>query len=121
MKIVYSETPEELGQKAAKQAADLLRGAISQNNAARLLLSTGASQFTTIEALAKEHLDWGKVEMFHLDEYIGITEEHPASFVRYLKERFADNVSLKAAHFVDTSGDVGEKMKALSEIGRAHV
>ena len=114
MKIIHSETPEELGSKAAKHAAELLRQAISQNNNARLLLSTGASQFTTLEALVKEKLDWDKVEMFHLDEYIGITEDHPASFVRYLNERFVNKVNLKAVHFVNTSGDIDEAMKALS-------
>jgi glucosamine-6-phosphate deaminase len=114
MKTIYSATVQELGQKAAAQAAGILRDCIKKNGTARLLLSTGASQFDTLAALSQEELDWGKVEMFHLDEYIGITEEHPASFVKYLKERFLSKVSIGAAHFVDTSGDVKEMIARLT-------
>ena len=52
----------------------------------------------------KEDVDWSKVEMFHLDEYVNLPQDHPASFVRYLKERFVEKTGgLKAVHFVDTS------------------
>ena len=77
-------------------------------------MSTGASQFTTIDALLKEAVDWQRVVLFHLDEYIGISPEHPASFVRYIKERFAQKVTLKAAFFVDTSEDVSSLIASLS-------
>ena len=99
MKVIYSETAKELGQKAAKEAARLINEAISDKGYARIILSTGASQFTTLEALVAEDVDWSKVEMFHLDEYIGIDENHPASFVKYLKERFVSKVNLKAVNF----------------------
>jgi len=92
MRIEVLETAELLGQKAAELAAARLNEAIDQNGGARLILSTGASQFTTLGALVKQDVDWKKVEVFHLDEYIGITPDHPASFVRYLKERFESKV-----------------------------
>ena len=111
MKIIYSETAQELGVKAAKETARLLNEAIAAKGSARVILSTGASQFTTLEALVKEDIDWTKVEMFHLDEYIGIDESHPASFVKYLKERFVSKVNLKAVHFVD-AGQGAEKIIA---------
>jgi glucosamine-6-phosphate deaminase len=66
-------------------------------------LSTGASQFDTIQALIQSDVDWSCVEMFHLDEYIDLPETHPASFRKYLKERFISKVNLKAAHLVDGS------------------
>jgi glucosamine-6-phosphate deaminase len=68
-----------------------------------MVLSTGASQFETLDALTKEKgIDWGKVEMFHLDEYVDLPESHPASFRKYLKERFVAKIDpLAAAHFVD--------------------
>jgi len=114
MKTVCSQTPEELGQKAAAHAAVLLRRYIEENGAARLLLSTGASQFATLSALVEEQLDWSKVEMFHLDEYIGLPQSHPASFVKYLQERFVDKVQLGAVHFVDTSGDIDQLIAKLT-------
>ena len=106
METIYSQTPEELGKKAAQQTAGLLRQYIAQNGSARLLLSTGASQLTTINVLLEEPVDWSKVEMFHLDEYIDLPLDHPASFIKYLQERFVDKIPLGKAHFVDTSGDV---------------
>lgn len=102
MNIFVCKDPEQLGQKAAEQAAAGLRAAIAEKGSARLILSTGNSQLTTIEALGKQQLDWGCVELFHLDEYIGIPASHPASFRKYLKEKFVSKVGLKAAHFVDS-------------------
>ena len=114
MKVIYSETAKELGQKAAKETARLLNQAIADKGYARMILSTGASQFTTLEALIAEDVDWSKVEMFHLDEYIGIDESHPASFVKYLKERFVSKVNLKAANFVDPTNGVEEIIAKLT-------
>jgi len=95
------ETPALLGQRAAKQAADLINEAIASRGAARILLSTGASQFDTITNLRAHDIDWSKVEMFHLDEYIGMSADHPASFEKYLRERFiAGDLNLKKAHFL---------------------
>lgn len=92
---------DELGRAAAELAASTLNDAIAARGSARLVLSTGASQFTTIEALVDQPVDWTKVEMFHLDEYLGIDQDHPASFIRYLRDRFVSRVDLGAAHFVD--------------------
>lgn len=115
MKVLVSKNSKELGAKAAAHAAEILRRAIDEKGVARLILSTGASQFDTITALIKENLDWNKVEMFHLDEYINLPESHPASFRKYLKERFTAFVNLKKAHFVDGEGDVQENIRVLTE------
>lgn len=108
MKIIISKTPQQLGEKAAALTAQLLNKAIEEKGYAKIVLSTGASQFTTLEALINEKVDWSKVDMFHLDEYIGIDETHPASFIRYLKERFTSKVSVRNAYFLDTSHGVKE-------------
>lgn len=112
--IHVSNTSQELGVQAADAIAGLLNEAVSRQGHARLVLSTGASQFETIEALVGLDLPWSQVEMFHLDEYAGLPESHPASFRKYLKERFVSRVSLKAAYFVDGEGDVAGNIKALS-------
>ena len=113
MNIQIAKNPKELGRAAAERTALLLREAIKEKGHARLLLSTGASQFQTISHLVKEKLDWSRVEMFHLDEYIGLSEKHKASFRGYLKKRFTTKLKLKAVHFVSGEGDVKAKMAAL--------
>lgn len=122
MKVILSNTAKELGVKAAKATAEFINRAIEEKGSARIVLSTGASQFTTLEALIEENVDWSKVEMFHLDEYIGIDETHPASFVKYLKERFVSKVNLKNVYFVDPSQGVDETIAFLTEkLGEATV
>ncbi len=105
MNLHIKKTPEQLGEKAAGLTAALLRAAIADNGRARLLLSTGSSQFETLDALVKEDVDWGKVTMFHLDEYVGLPETHPASFRKYLRERFLAKVTLQDYHLVDGNPD----------------
>ena len=100
MEIRITATPEELGRSAARHAAYLLNQAIRERGEARLLLSTGASQFETLQALVREDVQWDKVTMFHLDEYVDLPETHIASFRKYLKERFISKVPLKAAWLV---------------------
>ncbi len=113
--ISVSSTPEELGKKAAAKIAELLRDAIGKKGHARMILSTGQSQFETLAALVKEDVDWSKVEMFHLDEYVALPESHGASFRKYLKERFVSKVNLKAAYFVNGEGDVERNIEDLTK------
>ena len=102
MHLHLCPTAESLGYHAALETAEIIREAIAKDGCARIILSTGASQFTTLAALVEmPDIDWSKVEMFHLDEYVGLPETHIASFRKYLKERFVSKVNLKAAHFVD--------------------
>ena len=101
MEIRIASTAELLSRSAARHAARLLNEAIAERGEARLLLSTGASQFETLKALVKEPVQWDKVTMFHLDEYVDLPETHIASFRKYLKERFISKVPLKAAYLVD--------------------
>ena len=103
MEIRIANDRYALGKSAAAHIAAVLRDVIAEKGHARIVLSTGASQFDTLEALTAEGgIDWSRVEMFHLDEYIGLPVTHPASFRKYLKERFVDRVApLAAVHFVD--------------------
>ena len=106
MEIRICENPTHLGEQAAKQTAEILRNAIAEKGEARIVLSTGASQFETISALVEQDVDWSKVEMFHLDEYVDLPITHVASFRKYLQERFVDKVApLKAVHFVDGTAE----------------
>ena len=99
--IHIHSTPQALGQAAAIQAATLLNAAIQAQGSARLLLSTGMSQFETMAALVEQPVPWNKVTMFHLDEYVGLPITHPASFRKYLQERFISQITLQEAVLVD--------------------
>ena len=111
--ISVSATAAENGRKAAVKAAELINAAIREKGHARIILSTGASQFEMFENLVKQDVDWSKVEMFHLDEYVGLPETHIASFRKYLKERFVNIVHPGAAHFVG-EGDVNKNIEELT-------
>lgn len=120
--ITILKDPEELGKEAAKYCRAVLKDAIAKNGGARLVLSTGASQFDTLKHLVEMDIDWSQVEMFHLDEYIGLSRSHPASFRKYLKERFTGLVDLKATYFISGEGDIERNIKGLTEeIRRAPV
>lgn len=94
MEIIVSENKNRLGEKAGKTAASVIRKAIAEKGTANIILATGQSQFETLEQLVSEQdIDWGKVRMFHLDEYIGLKESSKASFRKYLKERFIEKVT----------------------------
>ena len=122
MNIHVAKNAKELGACAAAQIASLLRETIKEKSSARLLLSTGASQFQTISHLVKETVDWSRVEMFHLDEYVGLSEKHKASFRKYLKNRFTGKVNLKAAWFVNGEGDVNANIAGLTkELAKAPI
>lgn len=112
--INISRTPIELGEKAASKITELINEAINAKGYARIILSTGASQFETLSSLIKKNIDWTKVEMFHLDEYVNLSESHPASFRKYLKERFVSKVNLKAAYFVCGEGDIEKNIEELT-------
>ena len=116
MKVKVFETSKEMGEVAARQAAEKLNKVIAEKGSARLLLSTGASQFPFFDAFVKENVDWSKVEMFHLDEYVGISAEHPASFKKYLTERFLIPTGVKNYHLIDGSADPEKTIAELTAL-----
>lgn len=105
MKIFLSENADRLGTNAGTAAAGAINRAIAEKGEARIILSTGASQFETLRTLTEAKVDWKRVTMFHLDEYVGIPETHIASFRKYLRERFVEKIDLGAYVFVDGNPD----------------
>jgi glucosamine-6-phosphate deaminase len=94
VEIKILETKEECGVAAADKAAELLKKAIATKGHACFIAATGASQFEFLNAFTgKTSIDWKRTTMYHLDEYIGLPEDHPASFRRYLRERLIDRVN----------------------------
>jgi len=105
-----------LGAKAAEQAANTIRRAIQQRGNARIIAATGASQFEFLEAVtALSGIDWPKVEMFHLDEYVGIPDSHPASFCRYLRERLIQKTGISNYHLLDGEDNPAEVIRIIGQ------
>jgi glucosamine-6-phosphate deaminase len=97
----YRDKPD-VGAAAAADAARYLREVIRDRGEARIVLATGVSQLDLLDHLTQRSgLDWSRVTAFHLDEYIGLPPDHPASFRRYLQERFADKVHPRAMVLID--------------------
>ncbi|HBN78499.1 MAG TPA: glucosamine-6-phosphate deaminase [Planctomycetaceae bacterium] len=117
MKIEIFATEQEMGQAAAEAGAEKIRQALAERGEARIIVATGASQFTVLGALVKQpDIDWSKVTGFHLDEYLGLPMTHPASFRGYLKERFVDQVSLKAFHYLDGETDPQQECERVGKL-----
>jgi glucosamine-6-phosphate deaminase len=106
-----------MGTEAARCAADLLQQAIANRGEANLILATGASQFEMLSSLVKKDIDWTKVTVFHLDEYIGLPASNPASFRKYLKERFEGQVTgLRKFHYVNGETDPQTECQRLGKL-----
>ena len=122
MNIIISNNASELGSKAAKFAAMKLNEAIRINGGARMVVSTGSSQFEIFQALLKEDIEWKQIEIFHLDEYIGLPVTHKASFRKYLYERFINSIDAKQFYSVETEGDITKVINSLTrEIKKAPI
>ena len=123
MNIKITDNPVELGKVSAAAAIEGIINAIKQKGQANVILATGASQFETLKNLVEDTtIDWSKVVMFHLDEYIGLPETAPASFRKYLKERFLNLVSpLKASYLVNGETDPEVECKRLNQIITDHL
>lgn len=110
------EDKMSLGNAAADQAAAAMRRAILDHGYARIIAATGASQLDFLDALtASRNIDWPRVEMFHLDEYVGLPITHPASFRKYLLERLIHKVGIVNYHLLDGSGDPDEVIRGVGK------
>ena len=109
LEIQVHLSKQALGQAAAASVAGRVQEALRQRGAARVIFATGASQYEFLAALLTHTtIDWSKVTAFHLDEYLGLPDTHPASFRKYLRERLFDHLPFGAIHLLDgTASDAG--------------
>lgn len=106
---------ETLGRQAAALGAQAIRDEVARHGEATIIVATGASQFEMLQHLvAAEGIDWSKVTAFHLDEYVGLSESHPASFRRYLRERFMAPLN-DAPRFIPVDGE-GDPQAAVEQL-----
>jgi glucosamine-6-phosphate deaminase len=114
--IKVFEEKKDLGRAAAEQAATAIRNAIRESGHARIIAATGAAQFEFLEVVTKAaDIDWRRVEMFHLDEYIGLPKSHPASFRRFLEERLIQKTGMTNYHLLDGDNDPSASVRNTSK------
>jgi glucosamine-6-phosphate deaminase len=107
----------QLAEAAASRAAEIIERAIAESGNARIIAATGASQFEFLKALiGRPGLDWKRVEMFHLDEYVGLPVSHPASFRRYLRERLIEPAGIEKYHLLDGEADPDEACRRTGQL-----
>ncbi len=123
MQIRVIETVDELSRLAAADAADVLVRAIAARGTARLVAATGSTQFPFLAALtATPGIDWRRVVLFHLDEYLGLPADHPGSFCRFIRDRIIAPTGIVDAHLIDGMGEPAAVIEALTaELRRAPV
>lgn len=115
-------TMEIMGEEAAEFVASKIQSVIEEKGHANLMLATGASQFTFLDALRNsDSLDWSKINTFHLDEYIGLSPDHKASFRKYLHERIIDEVQPKEAYFLKGDAvDISQEIERYENLLKRH-
>lgn len=123
MQISVFPDKHSLAKAAAGDAAASIRSAVRKNGTARIIAATGASQFEFLDILTQaSQIDWRLVEMFHLDEYLGISANHPASFRKYLRERLINKAGINRYHFLEGDRDPQQVISAVTaEIRKAPI
>jgi glucosamine-6-phosphate deaminase len=101
-RVQIHSSQDALGAAAALQAAGLIQDAITQSSRARVVVATGNSQLALIDALVRQHgVEWNKVDAFHMDEYVGISREHPASFRKWIRTRVEERVGPGSMEYLE--------------------
>src|SRR5207245_10535573 len=114
------EDKHSLSKAAAEQASTAVCSAIHDRGRARIIVATGTSQLDFLDALTNaKNIDWQRVEMFHLDEYVGLPVTHPASFRKYLLERLIYKVGIAKYHLLDGDGDPAEVVRRVGKALRS--
>jgi glucosamine-6-phosphate deaminase len=118
MLVRVFEDRVSLGKAAAEQAANAMRRALAERGSARIIAATAASQLEFLEALTKmPGIDWSRVEVFHLDEYIGLPITHPGSFRKMLLEQLVNKTNVSKYHLLD--GDAPDPAEVARREGKA--
>lgn len=101
LRVSVFDTPTAMGEAAAASTAAIVRRAIADKGSARVIFATGNSQFPFVDALRQiEGIDWSKVTAFHMDEYAGMSPDHPASFQKWIHERIELTLHPQIVHYL---------------------
>ncbi len=117
LKVEIFDEISEMGMASANFVEQKINAAIADKGVAHMILATGTSQFSFLKALKQKDIEWKRVIVFHLDEYKGISDQHPASFRKYLRERILDDVNPKKVFLLN--GDSNDAKKIIREYSEA--
>ena len=120
--VVVHADHASLAAAAAEQAADTIRRAVTTRGGAHAMFATGNSQLAFVDALVGlPDVPWGAVVVFHMDEYVGVDGQHPAGFRRWIRERIADRVGPRDAHYLDgTAPDAEAECRRYAALLASH-
>jgi glucosamine-6-phosphate deaminase len=107
--VYIFDTREQMGIKAAEDAAVIINETIARNGVANVVFAAAPSQNDLLLNLLKQDIDWTKVRGFHQDEYIGIDENEPAGFGNWLRRAIFDKVPFMELHYLLCKGDEAEQ------------
>lgn len=114
LRVHVFPTTAAMAAEAARKAQAALANAITERGSAAAILATGNSQLQFLDALVKAGgVDWPRVTLFHMDEYLGLSADHSASFRRYMRERVESKLKPKAFHYME-----GDAMEPIAECER---
>jgi glucosamine-6-phosphate deaminase len=116
MRICRCASKQQLALDAALAGSAHIRRALHEKGEATIVVATGMSQAAMLSHLVRENLDWGRVTAFHLDEYVGIRATHPASFRKYLQQRFVGKVKLRKFHAIAGEKNPAAECKRLNKL-----
>ena len=119
--VIVVSTAADTGAIAATFVARHLRSQVSKHGTASVILATGNSQIPFMDRLRMERdVPWSAVAVFHMDEYVGMPADHPASFRRYLRTRLVDVVHPRVFHPLEAdASDLEAEMARYSDALRA--
>src|SRR5215467_5633531 len=93
--IYIEPTREKMGAVASSHIAAEIRSRLQSQDKVRIIFAAAPSQSEMLHALGQEHgVDWTRVEAFHMDEYIGLSESAPQNFRLWLQREFFSQVPL---------------------------
>jgi len=122
LEVLVHDDGATLGRAAADAAADVIRSAVAARGVASVMFATGNSQLTFTDSLVSqtEDVPWAAVVVFHMDEYVGIAPDHPASFQRWIRERIADRTRPEAVHYLDGLAEPPPECDRYARLLHAH-
>lgn len=120
MEIVIKQTTDEAGKEAAALGARLIQEAIASKGFANVIFATGSAQFEMLNNFIRTPIEWSALNGFHLDEYIGLSMDHKASFRKFLKERFVDKVNPGTFHYINGEAEPDKECKRLNALILQH-
>lgn len=115
MKFILSENAQELSNKAAEKAGEIISIALDKKGHATVMASTGFAHLKFYEALLNKPIDWSKVHFFHLDEYIGISGNHKASFRKYIRDNIKNKIGSAKIEYVNGENDPQAEIARLNK------